>query len=67
MFLINISNQNIIIEIDTILVNNIDIAILFTNLYSRDSLFLSASSTFQKLSVGTISSIYLDDIQLLTK
>ncbi|MBT3728543.1 hypothetical protein HOF65_03500 [bacterium] len=67
VFLIKINSQNIIIEIANIFVIKIEIAILFTNLYSRESLSLRASRTFQKLSVGIISSIYFGAIPLLTR
>ncbi|MBT4387573.1 hypothetical protein HOD31_02885 [Candidatus Woesearchaeota archaeon] len=67
VFLTKISKAKIIIQIDNIFTISIEIAILFTNSYSKEFLSLKASSTFEKLSVGIISSIYLGAIPLLTK
>ena len=67
VFLINIRSNNTIIQIDNILVIQIEILSLLINLYSGVFLFLSAFKTFQKLSVGIISSIYFGAIPLLTR
>jgi len=67
IFLININNQNIIIQIANMFVISIENAIFLTNNDSNELLSLNASRTFQKLSVGIISSIYLGAIPLLTK
>jgi len=55
------------IQIANIFVTNIENAIFVTNNDSRELSSLKASNTFQKLSVGIISSIYLGAIPLLTK
>ncbi|MDF1682688.1 MAG: hypothetical protein P1U46_02975 [Patescibacteria group bacterium] len=63
----NISNANISIPIDNIFVITIETVSLFINLYSGEFLSFRASNTFQKLSVGIISSIYLGAIPFLTR
>ncbi|MDR2640171.1 MAG: hypothetical protein LBC61_02290 [Candidatus Peribacteria bacterium] len=45
----------------------IDNISLLKNVYSSEFLSFRASSTFQKLSVGIISSIYFGAIPLLTR
>jgi hypothetical protein len=54
-------------EIDSIFTKINDIKIFFINLYSGDSLFLKAHSTFSKLFVGTTSSIYFGATHDFTK
>jgi len=61
---------NIIIDINKIaiiLVINIEIVKLVINLYSGEFLFFRELKTFQKLSVGIISSMYFEATQLFIK
>jgi hypothetical protein len=55
------------IDIETIFTKISEIKIFFINLYSADFLFPKASITFQKLLVGTISSIYFGATQDFTR
>jgi len=67
VFLINIHIQIIIKNIAIKFVKTIDNKSLFKKLYSGDFLSLTFSITFQKLSVGIISSIYFGVNQLFIR